>query len=145
MTSQLEAHDGMSGLVDATWLGDALTSSLEMQWDDVKGDKPGYDADGNPVAWARTTIRHFDSNQETIGGVGSSKYQSEGELKVQVFAPGGGGKVLGIRIGEVLKPAFRGQSIGDLWFFRVRLIEVGQDGPWFHHDFIANFRYSEVA
>ena len=44
-----EAADLLHGWVRTAWLADPLTSALPLLFDDVDGDKPGHDANGDPI------------------------------------------------------------------------------------------------
>ncbi|HET6417983.1 MAG TPA: phage tail terminator-like protein [Polyangiales bacterium] len=145
MTTQTEARDAVMDAIRDAWLADALTMGIALQWDNVKADPLGEDDDGNPLPWARVSVRHIFSGQETIAGPGSRKHQTEGVVTVQVFTPSGDGHSLADQIVEVLKPALRNVAIGNLWFYNVRVNELGTDGAWFVQNFLANFRYSELA
>ena len=143
MTTQTVARDAIVDTINDAWLASGTTSAIELQFDNVKADPVGEDADGNALPYARVTVRHFTSEQETLGGVGSRKHQTEGAVTIQVFTPVGDGHTLADLIVEVLKTAMRNVRVGDLWFFDVRVNEIGQDGPWFNQNVIAGFRYEE--
>lgn len=141
-----EARDAVYSFVKTAWGASAVTSSYPMLYDNVVGDKPGEDEDTTrAAAWARTTVRTFESPQSTVGVPG--RYQTQGGLVVQVFTPFGDGHALGDAICEVLLSALRGQvgTPDTLWFFDVFPAEIGQDGPWFQTNINATFRYQEVA
>jgi hypothetical protein len=145
MTTQTQARDAIADTINSAWLASGVTSAYELQWDNVKADPPGEDSAGNALPWGRVTVRHLISPQETIGGPECSKFLTEGLVTVQVFTPSGDGHVLGDQIVEVLKAALRNVSVGNLWFFDVRVNEIGQDGPWFNQNVVAGFRYQEPS
>lgn len=145
MTTATEARDAISETINTAWLASGVTSGIVLQWDNVKADPVGEDADGNALPWARVTVRTLATSQETLGGVGSRKHQTEGQLVVQVFTPSGDGHTLADGIVEVLKAALRNQRVGDLWFFDVTAREIGTDGPYFNQNVVAGFRYGEVS
>lgn len=143
MTTATEARDAINGVINTAWLASGVTSAIVLQWDNVKADPVGEDADGNSLPFARSTIRTFDTTQETLGGVGNRKHQTEGTVVVQIFTPSGDGHVLADTIVEVLKTALRNVRVGNLWFFDVTAREVRQDGPHFNQNVVAGFRYEE--
>lgn len=145
MTTATQARGAINNAINDAWLASGVTSGFQMQWDNVKLDPVVEDADGNPLAYARTTIRTFTSTQETLGGVGSRKHQTEGQVVVQIFTPSGDGHTLADAIVEVLKVAVRNIRVGDLWFFDAVPREVGIDGPHFQTNFVAGFRYAEAS
>lgn len=146
MTTQTEARDAINGAIRTAWLADAITDGIELQWDNVKADPPDVDANGNALPYARVTVRHFDSTQETLGGPGLRKHQTEGAVTVQIFTAVGDGHTLADSIVPILKAALRNVRIGDLWFFDVRVNEIGQgSSPWSQQNLIAGFRYTETS
>lgn len=145
MTTQTVARDAIADTINDAWLASGVTSAIELQWDNVKADPVGEDSDGNALPFGRVTVRHFTSTQETLGGVGSRKHQTEGAVTIQVFTPVGDGHVLADSIVEVLKAALRNVRVGDLWFFDVRVNEIGQDRGWFNQNVVAGFRYAEAS
>ncbi len=145
MTTRAQARDAISGAINVAWLASGVTSAIALHWDDVKLDPPGEDKDGNAVAWARVTVVHFTSTQETLAGPGSRKHQTEGAVTVQIFTPVGDGRALADSIVAVLNPAIRNVAIGDLWFFDVVTNEGPKDGPWATDNFVAGFRYTEFS
>lgn len=146
MTTQVEARDAINNAINVAWLASGVTGAIELQWDNVKADPVGEDANGNSLPYARVTVRHFTSTQETLAGPGNRKHQTEGAVTVQIFTPTGDGHTLADSIVPVLKTALRNVSIGDLWFFDVRVNEIGQaQGPWFQQNLIAGFRYTEFS
>jgi len=143
VTTQTAARDAIIDTLRDAWLADPITVGIELQYDNVKADPPGEDAAGNALPFARITVRHQISPQETIGGVGNRKHLTEGLVTVQVFTASGDGHTLPDQIAEILKAAMRNVRVGDLWFFDVRVNEIGTDGPWFNQNVLGNFRYEE--
>lgn len=143
MTTATEARDAISETINTAWLASGVTSAIALQWDNVKADPVGEDADGNALPWGRVTVRTFLTEQETLGGVGNRKHLTEGQVTIQVFTPSGDGHTLGDAIVEVLKAALRNIRVGNLWFFDVTAREIGQDGPHFNQNVQAGFRYEE--
>lgn len=141
MTTQAEARDAVALTINTAWLASGVTSSFALQWDDVKSDPPGHDANGLPLTYARVMIRTLSSTQETLGGPGNRKHMNEGLVRVQVFTPFGDGHALADAIAEVLKASMRNVRVGDLWFFDVVPLEGGQDGAYFRTDVQAGFFY----
>ena len=139
------ARDAVIKIVDDEWKSNGTTSSFEMQYDNVKGDKPGEDgATTQAAAWGRTTVRIISSPQITQG---RRRYETTGALTVQVFTPFGDGHELGDAVVQVVLNILRAH-VGDttgLWFFDIVPNEIGQDGAWFQTNVVAGFRYQELA
>lgn len=144
MPTITEARDAINGVINTGWLASAVTMALPMLWDDVKGDKPGHDANGLPIAYGRTTVRHLQSNEETLGGEGVGTDLHEGQVIVQVFAPKGDGYTRADAIAQVVKGFFqRKRFTGGGWFYDVTASEAPSTGPWDQINVRASFRYPE--
>lgn len=146
MTTIVEARDAIMGLLRTAWLLAAATQDVLLLWDNAPGDKPAADSFGNVLPYARASVRHNVGDQETMGARGNRRYLSGGAFTVQVFTPIGDGHTLGDAIVEVVKDAIRqvAPSLG-VWFYTVRVSEIGTDGPWFQTNVDATFRYQERA
>lgn len=139
------ARDAVIKLVDDEWAANVLTSTYQMQYDNVKLDKPGEDGvTTQPLPWGRTTVRIISSPQVTQG---RRRYETTGIVTVQVFTPFGDGHELGDPIVQMLLDILRAHvgSTDGLWFFEIQGNEIGQDGPWFQTNVEAGFRYQELA
>ena len=140
-----QARDAVIRIVDDEWKSNGVTSAFQMQYDNVKSDKPGEDgATTQPEPWGRTTVRIITAPQTTQG---RRRFETTGSLTVQVFTPFGDGHELGDQIVQVLLDILRAH-VGDtsgLWFFGIVPNEIGQDGPWFQTNVSASFRYQELA
>ena len=145
MTTATGARDAVLNAVNVAWLASGTTSGIAILWGDVAADAVGHDADGNALPWARASTVTISSTRETNAGPGSRKHLTEGILTVQIFTPSGDGHALEDLIVEVLKPALRSVSIGDLWFGNVVPREIGTDGPWFNTNLVAEYRYVEFS
>lgn len=143
MSTITAARDAIIGTIRTAWLASGTTSSIALTYDNVADDKVGEDSSGLPLPWARVTVRHLTSPQETLGGVGNRKHLTEGLVTVQVFTPFGDGHAQADEIVQVLQGALRNVRVDDLWFFDVRVNEIGRDGPWFNTNVVAGFRYEE--
>jgi len=144
-----EAENAVLGAFRTAWLASGTTSSIGLLWPNVEGTEEDlggnrYDAEQNPLPYARPVFAVLVSGQETLGPVGVAKYLTEAILRVQIFTPPGDGYALASSIVEdVLKPTFRGVSIGELWFFDVFATRGGRDKAWMRTDFRASCRYVE--
>ena len=143
------ARDAVLGVINAAWLASPTTSPIGILWDNVRVTEEDlalirFDAQGNPLPYARGTARTLASNSETLGPPGLAKYLSTGLLVVQIFTPPGDGNELADAVVEVLKAATRGQSVGELWFYDVVAPDIGIDAAWFRTDFRASYRFGET-
>lgn len=136
--NRTEARDAISDVILTAWAASVITQAIDLQWSDVVSTRV---ADGTP--WARVTVRHTFGQQETLGGPGVGKHQTEGSVTIDVFTPFGDGHTLSDQIVQVLLDAMRNKRVGNLWFFGAVGNEVGQDGAWFAAKVRVGFRYVE--
>lgn len=145
--------------LDVDTAPDALLSHFYSYWKDntpaVNGgvvpdvEWPNDENLGTPlnqgnVPWARVTVKHLSRSLRSIG---SKLYQQNGQIMVQVFAPGGKqGLAVASALGKVALDAFEGKhdGSGELWFRDATYREVGQDGPWYQANVTAGFTYDVV-
>lgn len=104
------------------------------------------------ASYARIKVIHNIFDQVTVGGKiasggGGQRFRRFGIVTVQVFTISGGGQVASDVLGEVALAAFEGQSTGSdrIEFRNARINEIGQDGPWFQVNVIAEFNYDKVV
>lgn len=144
MTTQAESRDIIGEVVRTAWLADPTSQDIPLLWDNVKGEKPGNDANGRPLPWARVAIRHTVGGQETMGAQGARRYASGGVVQVQIFTALDYGHALSDELVQIVKSAFRSTSSpSGVWFYDERTTELGPDGPWFNVNVSATFRYEE--
>ena len=144
MSTILEARNAIMQVVSDGWAADPLTQNLTLLWDDVQGDAPGHDANGEPVSYGRCTVRHLLGGEETIGGEGLGKDLQQGQVVVQVFTPKGHGYLTADPIVQVVKRFFQRQRFGgDGYFFEVTASEIPSATDWVQVNVVAQFRYEE--
>ncbi len=118
---------------------------LTMIYDDSREDIP--DAEQIPLtSWARVIIQHGPGGQTGLTNHdGVRRYTKTGLLTIQLFEP----STDGLQLADSVSDAFETEispastSIG-VWFRNVRSNEVGNDGPWFQTNVIAEFTYDHV-
>jgi hypothetical protein len=136
MTPQ-QAVDEMMGIIKTV----AQAQSVTVLWPDVPGDPPT----SSSAVWARANVFHADGGQGSLtGGLGTTMYDANGVLWLQLFAPVGDGKVKGYNVGKEFLNALR-QHSGSVWLRRHRIEEGGQDGAFNKFDIKADFEYSDVT
>jgi len=147
MSTLTAVRDAIMLVTRTGWLAASLTQDLTLLFDDVDGDKPGHNADGEPVAYGRATVRHTGSAASSIGGEGIGKDEHLGNVVVQCFAPKGHGYETADEMAQVVKGFFQRKRIGsgvDGWFESPTAIEVPNDGPWAQINVTAPFRWYEA-
>ena len=139
------ARDDMLGLFTVKW--DANTPAVNG------GAIPRiyYDGRGEPgskphdAAWCRHQIRHTLGEVTAIGGRRTTKI---GLVTIQIFTPfeNGKGLTLGEELAKIGKAAYETVvSANDVIFRNVRALEVGEDGPWYQWNVLAEFEYDEFV
>lgn len=125
---------------------DAMLATFKAAWDprvalypDVPGDPPS-----SAVLWARVTLLHAVGRQASLtGGLGTVKYERQGILWIQVFAPVGDGKKAGYDAAQVLVNAYQAAQ-GSVWYRNIRMNEMGTDGAFERLDVMTDFEYTDV-
>ncbi len=104
------------------------------------------------ASFARIRVQHNIFSQVTVGGKKASggsgqRFRRFGIVTVQIFTVSGGGQVASDVFVDVALAAFEGQNTGadKIEFRNARANEVGQDGPWFQVNVIAEFTYDKVV
>ena len=122
-----------------------LGTSTRLLYDDRHRDLP----DNAP--FARITIQHNVSTQATVGGRissggGGQRFRRFGLITVQIFSISGDGLTINDSLVQLALDAFEGTSTGAdrVEFRNVRSNEVGQDGPWFQSNVLAEFTYDRL-
>jgi hypothetical protein len=148
---------------DLTTAKNEMFSAFKVAWD---ANTPGVTPDGSVpyVYWdgvpddtppppdapyARIRIRHGPSEQASLAGaVGSRRFERFGTITVQVFTPlsATDPPTLGENLAAIARAAYEGQSTASqVWFRNVRANEIGEDGPWYQWNVVAEFRYDELV
>jgi hypothetical protein len=148
VTTIEQAYDELAGIINTAWLAGAATSGLTLLWDDVVGDKPTTESDGQVAAYGRCYIRHTAGGQDTLAARGRRRFVSSGILTVQIFTPFGQGYRLANQIGKVVRDAILATSpTSPINFSDPAYREFGRDGntPWTMSTVSATFRYYDRA
>lgn len=116
-----------------------------LLYDDKHRDLPTDDH------YARLLIRHNLGRQSTIGarksqGGDGIRYRHFGIITVQVFTISGDGLTKADDLVELALDAFESEKTGldRVEFRNARINEIGQDGPWFQTNVIAEFNYDRT-
>lgn len=134
MNSQ-EATDAMLGIVKAVADGPGIF----MLYDDVPGAIPT-----NEITWGRAKVLHTAAGAGSISGAsGTTRYQNNGLVWVQLFAPRGDGLVAARAAAQLFVNGFRTARMA-VWFRNVGMNEMGSDGAFERIDVKANFQYDTI-
>lgn len=139
-----EARDSMLGHIKTDW--DANTTAVAGYIPDVIYDNlEPTEERNNALYYARVTIQHFDGEQKTLAKEGNRRFEHIGQVFFQLYAPSGEGRAGVDGLAQVAKTSFqKGCTLAGVRFTRVRIEEIGADGPFFQVDVVADFEYHEV-
>lgn len=144
----VNARNEILTLFKTQWEADPLSASIQVFYDDVKGDVPqtGDDDTFQPSPFARVKIEHTTGGQSTLSGsIGTRTFTRNGLITVQVFTPSGQGLSLADQLVSIVVHAFEGSSTpSQVWFRNVRANEIGKSGPWFQYNVLSDFTYDEI-
>ncbi len=122
-----------------------LGTSTRLLYDDKHRDLP------ENAPFARITVQHTIAFQATVGGRissggGGQRFRRFGLVTVQIFTISGDGLTINDTLVQLALDAFEGTSTGSdrVEFRNVRSNEVGQDGPWFQTNVMAEFTYDRL-
>jgi hypothetical protein len=138
-----QAVDEMFSALNAVWAPRAVV------WEDVPPDAVTLaaidDTNTNVTSWARASVKHNAGFQATLGAPGDRRFDREGILLVEIYAPAGDGLTLARSLHTLVEQAFEGvSSPNGVWFRNVHTEEIGPSGPWTHANVIIEFQYDEV-
>lgn len=116
-----------------------------LLYDDKHTDLP------NDAPYARITIKHNLFSHVTIGaslakGGNGARFRRFGIVTIQIFTLSGDGLTNSDVLVDLALDAFEGEDTGSdrIEFRNARINEIGQDGPWFQTNVIAEFEYDRV-
>lgn len=96
------------------------------------------------VAWARVTIRHTGSAQETLGETGNRRFRRSASVFVQLYGLVDRGTSVLDTLATTARGIFEGVSFSGLDFTNAVVRESGNDGKWFQYVVEAFFDYEET-
>lgn len=98
------------------------------------------------LSWARVTLEHLDGGQGSLsGGLGTQRYDRDGNLTIQIFTPAGTGLSEGHSLAKIVTDAYDGIATSNgVWFRNARVNEIGPDGDWYQINVIIDFNYDEI-
>jgi hypothetical protein len=125
-----------------------------MWWDDVKGEPitpvAWEDEHFEPPAgpgglrsWVRVTVFGSNASRASLGGT-SARYRHDGEVIVEVWAPGNRGGEEARELADAAASVFRSAREDSMQFWTPRVIRVGREGQWFRLNVIASFKRDSV-
>ncbi len=130
MTTQSQAKEAIYGAFKSGWSNPYYFDNEVVETED-----------GN---WARLTVRHSTSNQETLGPVGNRKFQRNGNVIVQLFTKLGEATDDVDSLSATIRAIFEGKTISGVNFSSVNVREIGPSGAWYQTNIEAPFNYTET-
>lgn len=119
--------------LNTAWTG-ATTAPLTLE--NEKFDPPA------DAAWGRGVVRHFNREQESLGGIGNRKFESTGQCVVQCFGPLNDGTSPADALAVIVIDALEGKTISGVRFFGATPREIGVTEDWFQINVEADFTYT---
>lgn len=97
------------------------------------------------TTWARITVVELDSRQVSMGDIGNRRFDNDGMILVNCFAPLGKGAQAALVLAQVAKTVFGSVAFSDLHTFAAthRILGKDPDGWWVVVVEI-RFRYYEI-
>lgn len=141
MTSTSAAREAVyQAFVDGWTAPGAVSENYQYTADNLNFKPP------NEEPWARISVRHNGSTQQTLGPKGSRKFSRFGSAYVQLFTPTNLGTATADELSELVRGIFEGERLSGttLWFQDVIIREAGVDGDWFQVVVEAEFEYDET-
>lgn len=108
-------------------------------------DNEEFDAKELPE-WARLSIRHNLSTQETLGEAGARKYDRGGSIFIEIYTAINTGVKRTVELKRLARDIFEGKRLTGttVRFNDVIPTEQGPDGTWYRSTVEAIFVYTEI-
>lgn len=96
--------------------------------------------------WARLTVRHTASTQDTLGAQGNRRFERIGSVFIQIFVPTNQGTTRADELATIARETFEGKSLTGttIRFLDVIVRETGVDGQYYVVVVEATFQYDET-
>lgn len=97
------------------------------------------------IAWTRASIRHVNSEQESLGGVGLRRFVRDARLFIDIFTPANAGARPARLLAQQARTLFEAIALDgtDIRFGSPEIRELGHDGPYYSIQVEAPFKYYE--
>lgn len=97
-----------------------------------------------PTQWARVSMRQVDSNQHTLGTLGTRQWQRDAAVWVQLYRPLGEGTASLTGLVDDVRAVFEGASFDGVFpAGSPRMQTIGTDGNWYSAAVICPIFYYE--
>jgi hypothetical protein len=95
-------------------------------------------------AWVRLSVRNIDAGQETLGPVGTRKYERKGLINVQVFTETNKGVFEADSLSKLAQDIFEGVRFDEVIANNSIIKEVGVSDGWYQNLVQIDFFYTEI-
>ena len=95
------------------------------------------------TAWERISFKNEESEQDTLGPVGSRQFLRQGLLDIRIFTPKDEGLQNADLLGEEARDIYEGASFNGLWTHGFLVREIGPGGNFWETQVIGNVFYRE--
>lgn len=95
-------------------------------------------------SWVRLSVRNTYSAQETLGPVGSRKFERRGDIHIQIFVPVDRGTADADTLLGQARAVFEGARFSGITCYAGTPKEVGVDGRWYQVNVVIQFTYYET-
>jgi hypothetical protein len=94
--------------------------------------------------WARINIRHNIRDQRSLAGEAGTRYEAQGVVIIEIYTLKGGACTQAYTLARQVEQAYEGVSTPNgVWFRKVRTVEIGDDGNFYHVNVTLEFIYDD--
>jgi hypothetical protein len=147
MTStQQEAYDEIMGVIADGWAANSTSAAIPLLYDDRRKAKPGEDANGLPLPYARASIANVGTQRQCIAPVGQRQFEEEVIATVEIWTPFNDGRTMSNELVQIAVDFFRAVVSAEL---EVKVVgppeRLGQEGPYFKVNVPALITYYQIG
>lgn len=146
-TTKTQARDEVYTLFRTAWLADVTSQDVVLLYEGVgPQEPPSAPTNGSPPSWVRLQMRWADGDLISLGGESGSRiFDRSGIITAQVFTPSGDGLVASDLLTEIALNALEGKTTSSgVRIRRARIVDVGEDGPWYQSNVVAAFEFDRL-
>lgn len=135
MTTLTEARTA----IYTRWIANWLEADAKYHFDNEEFIKP------TNLPWLRVSVRHRDSNQDTLGRKPNRKYKRDGSILINIFTVPGKGTKVSDSLVQSARTIFEGETFSGVTVDDVSNREIGlTDDKWYMVVVEAFFSYYET-
>ena len=135
-------------MTDMSNVRDTIKTEFNRVWNrrtPVMYDNERFTPSDRDESWLSFSIQPLNSEQFTIGAVGSRQYNNEGMLDVAVFVPLNDSTGAGTAMVQAVRDTFEGKRFDNITFGASRFELGGRyNDNWFVTSIVIEFNYYQV-